>query len=268
MLKKLLFRGETVDYLVQGTGQPVMLVHGFTEDRRIWDPVLTGIENKYKWILPDLPGSGQSPYNGSLPQLKDFAELLKAIAEQEQIRELVLIGHSMGGYISLAFAEKYPGMIGALGLFHSSSYPDPEEKKLSREKNILFIQKNGAAPFIETAIPGLFSDEFKSEHPEEIRKLIDRYANFKPDPLVVYLDAMKQRPATTGVLHSITKPVLFIMGEEDKAVPLKDALEQCHLPRISYIHILTHTAHMGMIERTILCNSILDRFLQEISVLS
>ena len=99
----------------------------------------------------------------------------------------------------------------------------------------------------------------KPEHPEEIRKLVDRYANFKRDSLVQYLDAMKNRPATTGVLESITKPVLFIMGEEDKAVPIKDSLEQCHLPRISYIHILTRTAHMGMIENTSLCNSIVDR---------
>ena len=112
----------------------------------------------------------------------------------------------------------------------------------------------------------MFSESFKAEHPEEIRKLTDRYANFSRESLVQYLDAMKNRPATTGVLKSIIKPVLFIMGEEDKAVPIKDALEQCHLPRISYIHILTHTAHMGMIENTSLCNSFIDRFLSEIPI--
>jgi pimeloyl-ACP methyl ester carboxylesterase len=266
MQKRLLFKDELLEYDVRGNGLPVMLVHGFTEDRRIWDPLLTGMEDKYNWILPDLPGSGQSVFNGSLSQLNNFSEALKAIVDQEKIRDLVLIGHSMGGYISLAFAEKYPEKIRALGLFHSSSYADSAEKKESREKNIRFIQKNGAALFVEQVIPGLFSDSFKAEHPEEIRKLIDRYANFSQDSLVLYLEAMKQRPVTTGVLKSITKPVLFIMGEEDKAVPIKDALEQCHLPRISYIHILTHTAHMGMIENTSLCNSYLDRFLEEIPV--
>ncbi|MDP9041035.1 MAG: alpha/beta hydrolase, partial [Bacteroidota bacterium] len=148
--------------------------------------------------------------------------------------------------------------------FHSSSYADSSEKKESREKNIRFIQKHGAAPFVEQAIPGLFSEHFKSEHLEEIQKLIDRYINFSSESLVAYLEAMKQRPDTTRVLNTISKPVLFIMGEEDKAVPIKDALEQCHLPRISYIHILTHTAHMGMIENTSLCSSFVDRFLSEI----
>lgn len=266
MQKTIIFRGESVEYEVRGNGLPVMLVHGFTEDRRIWDPLLAGMEDKYCWILPDLPGSGRSDFNASLLQLKDFAELLNVISEQEKIAEFVLIGHSMGGYISLAFAEKYPEKIRALGLFHSSSYPDSAEKKESRDKNIRFIQKNGGTLFVGQSIPGLFSDQFKAEYPEEIRKLVDRYANFSPDSLVLYLNAMRNRPATTGVLYSITKPVLFIMGEEDKAVPLKDGLELCHIPRISYIHILSRTAHMGMIENTSLCNTIVDRFLVEISV--
>jgi pimeloyl-ACP methyl ester carboxylesterase len=264
MQKTLSFRGENLEYEIRGSGLPVMMMHGFTEDRRIWDPVLSGIENKYKCVLPDLPGSGGSAFNASLSKIKDFAEAIHAIMDSENIPDLVLIGHSMGGYISLAFAEKYPEKIRALGLFHSSSYPDSPEKKESREKNIRFIKNNGAAPYVETAIPGLFSDSYKAKHPDQIRKLIDRYANFTPESLVLYLEAMKQRPATTGVLESITKPVLFIMGEEDKAVPIKDSLEQCHLPQISYIHILTHTAHMGMIENTSLCNSLIDRFLEQI----
>jgi pimeloyl-ACP methyl ester carboxylesterase len=266
MRKSLLFRNKLLEYEIIGNGLPVMLVHGFTEDRKIWDPVLAGMENKYQWILPDLPGSGQSVYNRSLTQLADLAEALNSITGQEKIRELVLIGHSMGGYISLAFAENHPKKIRGLGLFHSTSYADSPEKKESREKNIRFIQKNGAALFVGQSLPGLFSDAFKSEHPEEISKLIDRYANFNSDSLVFYLEAMKQRPDTTHVLKSINKPVLFIMGEEDKAVPIKDALEQCHLPPISYIHILTHTAHMGMIENTNLCNSFIDRFLEQIPV--
>jgi pimeloyl-ACP methyl ester carboxylesterase len=266
MQKKILFRSSELVYEISGRGTAVMLVHGFTEDRRIWDSLLSGMENKYQWIIPDLPGSGDSNYNSSLNCIADFAECVGAIMENENIPELVLIGHSMGGYISLAFAEKYPEKITALGLFHSSSYPDSREKKESRDKNIRFIQNHDPSLFVEQSIPGLFSDSFKAEQPEEIRKLIHRYANFKQESLVQYLDVMKNRPPTTGVLASITKPVLFIMGEEDKAVPIKDSLEQCHLPRISYIHILTRTAHMGMIENSSLCNSFVDGFLSAFPV--
>lgn len=266
MQKRIQFKGQLVEYEIKGTGSPVLLLHGFTEDRQIWNPMLIGLEAKYQWILPDLPGSGKSAFNDQLTQITHFADVLHAILEAEKISSVALIGHSMGGYISMAFAEKYPERICALGLFHSSSYADSPEKKESRDKNIRFIQKNGALPFIEQSIPGLYSDYFKAENPAEIRRQVEYYANFKPDSLVLYLEAMKERPATTGTLRSITKPVLFIMGEQDKAVPLKDALEQCHLPGISYIHILTHTAHMGMIENTSLCNSIVDQFLEQIPV--
>jgi pimeloyl-ACP methyl ester carboxylesterase len=266
MQKNLLFRGQPLVYELRGRGMPVMLIHGFTEDRRIWDPVLSGIEDRYMLILPDLPGSGQSTINLTLSQLTDFAEIIRVIMESEKITELVLIGHSMGGYISLAFAQKYPDKIKALGLFHSTSYGDSVEKKEARDKNIGFIKKNGTGPFLNQAMPSLFSENFKSVHPEEIESLISRYANFIPDSLVQYLDAMKQRPPTKGVLASITKPVLFIMGKDDKAVPLQDALEQCHLPWISYIHILTHSAHMGMIEETSLCITILNQFLEQIPI--
>ena len=266
MLKKLLYKGEFLEYEVRGDGLPVMLLHGFTEDRRIWDALLTGMENKFRWILPDLPGSGQSTGNPILISLKDFAEIIPAILENENLPAVVLIGHSMGGYISLAFAEKYPDKMIGLGLFHSGSYADSPEKKESRDKNIRFIQKNGAAPFVEQSLPGLYSDCFNAENPQEIQKQVQRYANFSVESLVVYLEAMKNRAASTEVLKTITKPVLFIMGEEDKAIPLKDALEQCHLPRISYIHILAHTAHMGMIENTLLCHSIVDQFLEQFPV--
>ena len=266
MLKKIPFRGSDLVYETRGSGKAVMLLHGFTEDRRIWEPIIDKNESKYQWIIPDLPGSGESAFNSSLKSISDFSELINCILENENIPALILIGHSMGGYISLAFAEKYPEKIHGLGLFHSSSYPDSEEKKESRDKNIRFIRNHDPVLFVEQAIPGLFSDSFKTEHPVEIRKLIDRYANFRRESLVQYLDAMKNRLATTDVLLSITKPVLFIMGEEDKAVPIKDSLEQCHLPRISYIHILTRTAHMGMIENSSLCNSFVDRFLSVIPV--
>lgn len=266
MLKKILFKGSNLVYEIKGRGAPVMLLHGFTEDRRIWDPLLAGLEDKYQWIIPDLPGSGDSEFNASLESLKEFSEIIGTILDLENIAGLVLIGHSMGGYISLAFAEKHPEKIRALGLFHSSSYPDTPEKKENRDKNIRFIRHHHPALFIEQSIPGLFSESFKSDHPEEISNLVSRYANFSRESLVQYLEAMKNRPATTGVLKSINKPVMFIMGEKDKAVPLKDSLEQCHLPAISYIHILTHAAHMGMIEDTSLCNSFVDRFLSETAI--
>lgn len=266
MQKIISYQHQTLAYEVTGNGLPVMLVHGFTEDRTIWNPLVNELREKYLWLIPDLPGSGESSFNNNLLTIPDFAAVPEAIRQEEQIQQMVIIGHSMGGYISLAYAQKFPDTLKGLGLFHSSAYEDPPEKKESRKKSMEFIRKYGAAPYVEQSLPGLFSDHFKNQHPEKIQEQIDRYANFNPDSLVQYLEAMMNRKDKIQVLKSIGAPVLFIMGEEDKAVPLKDCLEQSHLPQISYIHILADTAHMGMFENTNLCNSFVDRFLKQIPV--
>ena len=266
MLKTISYQGKTLAYEFTGNGLPVMLVHGFTEDRRIWDHLVSSIGKKYQLLIPDLPGSGDSAFNPNLHTIADFAGVLRAIQLEEKTGPFILIGHSMGGYISLAFADAFPDALKGLGLFHSSAYEDSAEKKLSRQKSIIFIRKQGSAPFVEQSLPGLFSGYFKERHPEKIQKQIDLYANFNPDSLVQYLEAMMNREDRTRVLKGFGGPVLFIMGEEDKAVPLKDSLEQSHLPQISYIHILSHTAHMGMLESSNLCNSFVDRFLDPIPV--
>lgn len=242
-----------------------MLIHGFTEDRHIWDLLVNAFPERYCWLVPDLPGSGESGFNNDLQSIADFADAVNGIREEEQIRQMGVIGHSMGGYISLALAEKYPETLKGLGLFHSTAYEDRPEKKESRIKSAEFIRKHGAAPYVKQSLPGLFSEHFKSRHPEKIDGQIERYANFNPDSLVQYLDAMRNRKDKTRILKNMEMPALFLMGEEDPAVPLQDALEQCHLPQISYIHVLTDTAHMGMLENTCLCNSFIGRFLDQIS---
>lgn len=266
MQKTVSHSGQPIRYESTGTGLPVMLVHGFTEDRTIWDPIVNAMPGKYRWLVPDLPGSGQSPHNKNLTGIPDFADTLQAIQQEEKIGRMVVIGHSMGGYISLAFAEKFPEALMGMGLFHSTAYADTPEKKMAREKSIQFIRQHGSAPYVQQSLPGLFSEHFKNEHPEKIREQVNRYANCNPDSLIQYLEFMAKREDKTTVLINSAGPVLFILGEEDKAVPLKSGLEQCHLSRISYIHILAHTAHMGMLENTNLCNSSVDRFLDQIPV--
>lgn len=249
-------------YRVTGSGKPVMLVHGFGEDGEIWNNQVHFLKEKVKLIIPDLPGSGQSEMIEDM-SMEGMAEVLHSIIHEEEIERCTVIGHSMGGYILLALAEKYWNHLDAFGLFHSSGYADSEEKKTVRKKGIAFIQEHGAFEFLRTTIPNLFSQQTKDERPELIDKLISSLNNFSADALVSYYEAMMNRPDRTGMLQKALVPVLFIMGKYDNAVPLKDSLEQCHLPEKSYIHILHQSGHMGMLEETEKSNRILEEFLLE-----
>src|ERR1044072_7106334 len=138
-------------YRIVGKGEPVILVHGFAEDGSIWDGLADELGKEYAVIIPDLAGSGRS--TGSMEQVSmdSMAEQINMILEKEKIASCIMIGHSMGGYITLAFAEKFPEKLKGLGLFHSTAFADSDEKKAARNKNVEFIKKNGSAKFIEQA---------------------------------------------------------------------------------------------------------------------
>ena len=269
MKKQLLYQNKKIFYRITGNGKPVMLIHGFGEEANIWDNQVAFLKDKFQLIIPDLPGSGQSEMIDDM-SMEGMAEVIKAIIETESENPLaggrgaVLIGHSMGGYITLALAEKYPELISAFGLFHSSAFADNEEKKATRRKGIEFILEHGAFEFLKTATPNLFSPITKEENPALIDKQIARLNNFSPTALVSYYKAMINRPDRTVILRKATVPVLFIMGKYDVAVPVEDGLKQCHLPEKSYIHILRQSGHMGMLEEPEISNRFLEEFLQEI----
>ena len=202
--------------------------------------------------------------------IEDYAGVVKAIVDIEITGKqkddggknlFTLIGHSMGGYITLAFAEKYPELLNAFGLFHSTAYADDDAKKETRRKGIEFIKNNGASAFLKTTTPNLFSEKTKKENPELVEKLIDQSKDFSSESLIQYYEAMIQRPDRTSVLKSFQQPILFIIGKHDTAVPLQSSLEQCYLPSISHIHILQNSGHMGMWEEKDKATEILLNFL-------
>jgi len=174
-----------------------------------------------------------------------------------------MIGHSMGGYITLAFVSKYPDYLSSFGLFHSSAFADSDEKKETRKKGIEFIRQHGAFEFLKNATPNLFSPLSKDEKPELIDGFIRSLNNFSTQSLVSYYEAMMQRPDRTDLLKATPLPVLLVMGKYDSAVPLQDGLKLAHMPEKSYIHILHQSGHMGMFEEDKNSNHILKKFLSE-----
>jgi pimeloyl-ACP methyl ester carboxylesterase len=263
MNKTIIHRSLTLSYRVEGvegTGLPVLLIHGFAEDGAIWDGQVEYLKQRYRLIIPDLPGSGQSSPLSGPTTLEELADLIKALLDAEGIAQCILIGHSMGGYLTLAFAEKYPDRLKALGLFHSIAFADSDEKKTGRQKSIEFIRKNGSPAYIRQSAPNLFAGSSRQEHPELITSLIDRYAAFPPDTLVYYQQAMISRPDRAHILQQFPGPVLFIIGEQDAVIPLESSLRQTHIPALSHIHLLENSGHMGMIENSAASNPILDDF--------
>jgi pimeloyl-ACP methyl ester carboxylesterase len=265
--KSILINGSQVYYAVTGQGIPVVLLHGFGEDEDVWRYQVPALAAQYQLIVPTLPGTGRSGAIDDM-SMEGMAACIKQIIDQELPNQkdqegIIMIGHSMGGYITLAFAEKFPGYLKAFGLFHSSAFPDSEEKKAARRKSIGFIQKNGSHEFIQQSAPNLFTPAYRIENSGILADMIARYSNLEPASLIAYYEAMMQRPDRTSVLQSFNKPVLFIIGKHDAAIPFEDSMKQCHLPMLSTVEILEKSAHMGMWEEKEKSSQALLLFLEQ-----
>lgn len=247
-MKNIIFQDKTIAYDTEGRGVAVVLLHGFCEDSRVWEDFKPDlVEEKLRVITIDLPGFGQSAVWPGV-SIADMAEAVGAVLEELKLDKVVLIGHSMGGYVGLAFAEKYPEKLIGLGLFHSHPYEDSEEKKEGREKGVGFVQRQGHVLYVKQLIPALFAPDFVKSNAFLIEKLTFRASIYDVKGIIAALKAMKNRPDRSKTLAELKCPVLFIIGKKDTAVPADQSLEQTHLPALASIHILEKVGHMGMFE--------------------
>ena len=263
--KEISLNGKKFSYKIKGEGPVLLLIHGFGEDGSVWDRQYD-IFKDYQLIIPELPGTGGSDVTVDM-SMDGMAKTLKDFMEQLDIKQCCMIGHSMGGYITLAFAEAYDERLNSFGLFHSTASADNEEKKQTRKKGIEFISKNGAFEFLKTATPNLYSPLTKEKNPALIEEHIASTKDFLPEALIRYYEAMIDRPDRTHVLTESKVPVLFVLGKHDNAIPFQDVLKQSYLPSISQVEILENSGHMGMREETEKSNKILLAFTSFLSLL-
>ncbi len=229
----------------------VILLHGFGEDRHIFDGILPDLTKECRVLVPDLPGSGALAQHQWLPEEQNIEWLADWVAgylQRHHVEKAILLGHSMGGYITLAFAEKFSDRLIGFGLLHSTAFADSEAKKITRGKAIDFMRKKGGFSFLKTAIPGLFAETNTHQNTETISQLTEKAKTFETTTLIAYYEAMRHRPDRTSVLKNTALPVLMIAGGEDNAVPLKDLLQQASLPAVCHFFHLKNVGHMGMLE--------------------
>lgn len=238
----------TLSYRKAGNGPVLVLVHGFPENSGLWHKVIPLLESSFTVIAPDLPGAGESTFEGGL-SIEDMADSLNVILEHEDISQAVIAGHSMGGYTALAFAERYPQKMAGLCLVHSAAGADDEEKKETRRKSIELMKKDGGKEmFVRQMVPNLFSKTFKEQHPEVIQEQIKRGTELGADSMIAFYKAMINRPERIGILTKLGKPVQWIIGKEDNVVPASKAAEQSKQSDRTFVSVYDNSAHMSMLE--------------------
>jgi len=241
-MKKVNINGIEIAYIRKGSGKPLVLVHGYPLDHTIWNEVLPLLESDFDVILPDLRGFGQSTTVESQYTIADMAEDVAGLLDQLGIEKSAIVGHSMGGYVSLAFARAHPERVAGLGLVASQAPADPPERKQGRYEAAEEIVKTGVQPVAEGMPAKLTPDERVQAF---VRGLI---AAQHPAGLAGALKAMAERDDSSSILSSFQFPVVVVHGDVDELIPVQRAREvKAAIPNATLME-LPGGGHMPMLE--------------------
>ena len=217
---QLNFKNTPIHYSTAGSGEAVILLHGFLESGEIWEPFIPEFAEYGQVVTIDLPGHGQSGCIAEVHSMELMAEAVNAVLEELQLQKCDFIGHSMGGYVLLAFLEKYPGKVKDIMLLNSHPQEDSEEKKEVRTRSIEVVKKNKKA-YLSMAISNLLTPEDDKKFASEVQELKERAYNFPTAGITAALEGMKLRKDRTLVLKNYNETKVIVAGKEDPLMDLK-----------------------------------------------
>lgn len=244
-------------YEISGSGkETLVLLHGFMENLTIWDDIERYLSEDFQLVKVDLPGLGKSSVIAETQTMDIIAEELKKLMDYLEVTEFHLLGHSMGGYVALAFAEKYPQSLKSISLFFSTYFEDDAEKKNVRQKSLRVIADNYQA-FVNTGIPNFFGINEREQLRDkiELAKQIAYTANI--DGVLASQKGMAERPDRRKVLEDFEGRILLILGRFDNAVNSTKTIKD--LPdRENIKAYLLDCGHNGHWEKPSICAEIIN----------
>lgn len=241
--------GRTVHYRDEGRDntQTLVLLHGLLQNLDVWSSYVLSYMHRLRVITIDLPGHGLTDTFCDVHTTDFMARIVKEVLNACGVEHCVMAGHSLGGYVALAFAEKYPFSLRGLGLINSHAMADNDAHRAAREEVCRKVEVNRAG-YILDFIPSLFDDSRRAALSKDIKDLTDQCLETTAASIVAAQRGMAQRPSRIGVLQQLDVPVYFIYGKNDPRIPVELALTQTLLPRRAEVLLMDDVAHMAFIE--------------------
>lgn len=253
---------EAIHYREQGGGPTLILIHGFPMNQQVWNDFAEKLSVNFRVVTLDLPGFGKSRALPDSFSIKDVASVILQWIRERKYARPVIAGHSLGGYVALALADLDIEIASGICLFHSTALADSKEKRLSRDKVVEFVAKQGVHAFTSNFIAQLYADPQHSS----ITRVKNIAVQSSKGAVTGYTKAMKDRPDSTDLLRRFPRPILFLAGEKDAGIPAATIRQQAALCSDAEVVILPEVAHMGMFESEGVCVKKMTNFIEKCQV--
>lgn len=219
------YKNIKIAYSNTGKGRAIVLLHGFLENSSMWNFYINNFSQNHQVVTIDLLGHGQTENLSYMHTMEDMADAVHTVLLHLKVSEAVFVGHSMGGYVSLAFAELYPEIVKGIVLLNSTSREDSPERKINRVRAIKAVKQNPDI-FIGMSIANLFSEENRERLSNEIEQVKQQALKTSVQGIISALEGMKARKDREFILHQATFPILLILGKKDTVLNYEDTISQ------------------------------------------
>ncbi|WP_396156012.1 alpha/beta fold hydrolase [Flavobacterium sp.] len=260
-MKTITYKNTKISFTDQGKGTAVVLLHGFLENKSMWDNYIMVLTKNNRVITIDLLGHGETECLGYVHAMEDQADMVYALLLFLKLRKVVLVGHSMGGYIALAFAELFPDYVKGLFLLNSTSRADSEEKKINRDRAIVAVKQNYGA-FVSMSIANLFSEDNRERLVDAIEKVKKQALKTPLQGIVAALEGMKIRKDREVILHFAPYPIQVVLGEKDGVLIYDDTIDQIEGTKVELTTF--PDGHMSHIENEAELKKVMSDFLKRV----
>ncbi|MGB8358235.1 MAG: alpha/beta hydrolase [Bacteroidales bacterium] len=250
MNRSIHFEGIIVRYSDCGSGRPLILLHGYLLTGEVWQPLSDIISKSFRVISVDIPGHGGSGVAGDTHTMEFIAGAVRAVMNDTGEKKVLLAGHSLGGYATLAFAEKYPELLAGYVLFHSHPYADSPETILKRKREIEVVKAGKKDLMYPANISMMFAERNLEIMPAAVTRLREIASHNPAEGIIALLNGMIVRHSRTNVVESGELPLLWILGRWDRYFSPGNAVRDIKLPSNARVEILENSGHLGFVEET------------------
>jgi len=248
MKRYIHFLGKKITYSDEGAGSPLILIHGYLETGDVWKNFASDLSERFRVISVDLPGHGNSDIYGEIHSMEFMSDMICGLTDTLGIEKVFLVGHSLGGYVTLAFAERFASRLSGYCLFHSHPFADTDDTIKKREREIQIIKAGKKYLMYPENVKRMFADCNIEKFGDELENSKKIASAIGGEGIIAVLKGMMSRPSRLRVMEGGGLPYLWILGTLDNYIPFDDMKNKVRLPDDAELLILEKSGHLGFIE--------------------